>query len=385
MLGFVDNSFPVQYGVPQWMIIALRTLGFALHAAFMGLWYAGIPLAVLMARSQNLSLRQISRRLMLQMPVIVALGVNLGIVPLLFLQAGFGPVVYSATILVGWFWLAIIALLIPAYYGVYLYGWDGIPVDKPIAPWRLAVGIIAGCLFVAIGFLFANGFSFTFRLERWETLWERAQVAGAATGLTVNIDDPVFWPRWLFIFSLALQTTACWMVLDASIFRPSATVEDRRLAARLASRIYLPGFVGALVFGLGYLYHLGQSSGAQISAVVGQLPGVVPGLVAVLIPIAIGSVLLNASGRQAPLSPKTVVMCVGLHIVYLVCVGFLRIWADLFTLQLSNRYEFWGRPVAFQWSPFLLFVVTLIMGIAVVSWMIVQVLRNLMTTTREAN
>ena len=62
-------------------------------------------------------------RLLRQMPVIVAVGVNLGVVPLLFVQLAYHRVFYPATILMAWFWLGIIVLLIPAYYGVYAYAW----------------------------------------------------------------------------------------------------------------------------------------------------------------------------------------------------------------------------------------------------------------------
>ena len=55
------------------------------------------------------------------MPVIVALGINFGVVPLLFVQLAYYKVFYPATILMAWHWLAIIGLLIPAYYGVYAY------------------------------------------------------------------------------------------------------------------------------------------------------------------------------------------------------------------------------------------------------------------------
>ena len=47
------------------------------------------------------------------MPVIVAVGVNLGVVPLLFVQLAYHRVFYPATILMAWFWLGIIVLLIP--------------------------------------------------------------------------------------------------------------------------------------------------------------------------------------------------------------------------------------------------------------------------------
>lgn len=376
MVGFVDSSFPLQLGVPQWMIVALRTLGFALHAAFMGLWYAGIPLAVAMARSPDIRLRQISRRLMLQMPVIVAFGVNLGIVPLLFLQTGFASEVYSATILIGWFWLAIIALLIFAYYGVYLYGWDGIPADRPITGWRLVVGIIAAACFVAIGFLFANGFSFIFRQDRWPELWQRAQVAGAATGLTLNVDDPLFWPRWLFVFALALQTTACWFLLDAAVFRREATLEDQLVAARWARRLYLAGFAGALVFGGWHFANL-----SKIAPIFGDALWSAGAVVALAVGAIMSVMLIRKAGRAEALSGRFAWICVGLHVLYLIVVGFLRIWADL--QGMANADQFWSRPVAMQWSPFFLFVVTLIVGISVVSWMLIQVVRHLGPANEE--
>ena len=85
------------------------------------------------------------------MPVIVALGVNFGIVPLLFVQLAYYKVFYPATILMAWFWLAIIGLLIPAYYGVYVYACG---VRSAARRCRVAAcgRLGAAVLFVAIGF-----------------------------------------------------------------------------------------------------------------------------------------------------------------------------------------------------------------------------------------
>ena len=77
--------------------------------------------ALLLRFRSNEHARRFAARLLRQMPVIVAVGVNLGIVPLLFLQLAYYRFFYPATILMAWFWLAIIGLLIPAYYGVYVY------------------------------------------------------------------------------------------------------------------------------------------------------------------------------------------------------------------------------------------------------------------------
>ena len=69
------------------------------------------------------------------MPVIVAVGINLGIVPLLFIQLAYYKVFYPATILMACFWLAIIVLLIPAYYGVYAYAWALHDGAKKVVGW----------------------------------------------------------------------------------------------------------------------------------------------------------------------------------------------------------------------------------------------------------
>ena len=65
----------------------------------------------------------------------VAATVTLGVAPLLFVQELFGRVFFTSSILMAWFWLAIIALLIPAYYGVYLYAFglrNGGVAMKPV-------------------------------------------------------------------------------------------------------------------------------------------------------------------------------------------------------------------------------------------------------------
>ena len=110
-------------GAPMWFVEFFKVLGFTLHAIPMGLWYAGIPIALGLRLLNNPQGRHFASRLMRQMPLIVAYGVNLGIVPLLFTQLAYPQLFYPATILMAWFWLAIIVMLIPAYYGVYLYAW----------------------------------------------------------------------------------------------------------------------------------------------------------------------------------------------------------------------------------------------------------------------
>ena len=112
------------------------------------------------------------------MPIIIAFGVNLGVVPLLFTQLAYYKFFYPATILMAWFWLAIIGLLIPAYYGVYAYVW-GLKNGENVAGWRQLAGWVAAVFFIVIGFIFANGFSLMDHVASLARAVERSSDAAA--------------------------------------------------------------------------------------------------------------------------------------------------------------------------------------------------------------
>ena len=135
-----------------------KWLGFTLHAVPMNLWYAGLLVALWLHLRRNEHARRFAARLLRQMPIIVAVGVNFGIVPLLFVQLAYSKVFYPATILMAWFWLAIIGLLTLAYYGVYAYAWGLRKGTKNIAGCaQCMAGWCAALLFIAIGFCLPTG------------------------------------------------------------------------------------------------------------------------------------------------------------------------------------------------------------------------------------
>jgi hypothetical protein len=164
---------PVSAGLPApfWFVEFFKWLGFTLHAVPMNLWYAGFIVALWLHLRGSVYGRRFAGRLLRQMPILVALGINFGVVPLLFIQLAYYKAFYPATILMAWFWMAIIGLLIPAYYGVYAYA-SRIGDEESPADWRTAAGWIAAALFLVIGFLFANGLSLMDHVERWHELWK---------------------------------------------------------------------------------------------------------------------------------------------------------------------------------------------------------------------
>ena len=59
------------------------------------------------------------------LPVAIAATVTLGVAPLLFVQVLYGRLFFTSSILMAWFWLAIVPLVILAYYGAYLLAFRG--------------------------------------------------------------------------------------------------------------------------------------------------------------------------------------------------------------------------------------------------------------------
>ena len=56
-----------------------------------------------------------------KIPTTFALAINLGVAPLLFLQVIYGHLFYTSSVLMAVYWIAVIPLLILAYYSAYIH------------------------------------------------------------------------------------------------------------------------------------------------------------------------------------------------------------------------------------------------------------------------
>jgi len=394
----IDPSVSPGIPAPFWFVEFFKVLGFTLHVVPMNLWYAGLPVAMLLWLRGGEHGRRFSARLMRQMPVIVALGVNLGVVPLLFVQVAYYKVFYPATILMAWSWLLIVVLLIPAYYAVYFYAIGlrdeagSTPARKAAVPeplpspargrgvggegcrpknrkllsaGRKAAGWAAAVLFIAIGFLFANGLSLMAHVQRWPELWQAHNMAGAALGTALNVGDPSLWPRWLLMFGLALATTAAWVYFDAAFFARRESEDYRRWAARFAAKLYAPGMILFAAAGSWYVFgtwpaELRQTMTAGAMHVLTMATGMSPGLPFVLLWTRRRRLPTRAAAALIGLAQFGVlgINAISRHLVQKVSLeGFLDVSA---------------QPTAVQWGPMAVFLTTFLLGLGVIAWMLAQ-------------
>jgi hypothetical protein len=354
---------------PLWFVELFKILGFTLHSVPMNLWYAGLLVALGLQLGGSEPARRFAARLLGQMPVIVAVGVNLGIVPLLFVQLAYYKFFYPATILMAWFWLAIIGLLIPAYYGVYIYAGGLARGPGGLSRLRRAAGWGAAVFFIAIGFLFANGMSLVDHVERWPELFGNHSHGGAALGTALNLGDATLWPRWLLMFGLALGTTAVWLLVDAAWFGAREGEPYRRWAAGFAPKLYTVGMTWAAIAGAGYVFltwtpELRATMFSGLLAPLTVLTALAPGVPWALMMVA----------RQRPVSRA------GASLAGLAQLGVLGMNAVsrqvVQNVNLREYLDVLALPTDVQWGPLAMFLIAFVIGLGVVAWMVRQVVRG---------
>jgi len=106
-------------------------------------------------------------------------------------------------VLIGTYWIAVIALLAGIYYSVYL---SARRADRRQA-WAVP-GFAALLLVLTIAFIYSNNMTLMLRPQVWP-----AMSHGASTGFQLNSSDPTLLARWLFFITGALPVAGAALAL----------------------------------------------------------------------------------------------------------------------------------------------------------------------------
>lgn len=358
-----------------WFIDFFKILGFSLHMVPMNLWYAGTIIAMALFAFGGEQARRFSTRFMLQLPIIIALGINFGIVPLLFLQVAYSRAFYPATILMAWAWMAIILMLIPAYYGVYLYSF-GLREGGRLTAVKKAAGWLAAILFIAIGFTFANGLSLTANVDSWGTIWAAHSVDGAATGTALNTGDPSLWPRWLMMFGFAMITTSVWMVIDAVWLGASESESYKAWAISFARKLSVFGAGFASLAGAHYMF---ATWSPEAKETMWSFPLILLTGITAISPWFAPSLLWF--WRSSVLSRSQAAIVGGAQFGMVALNAISRQLVQ--NAEVSKLYRMGGvlegvsdQAVEVQWGSMLLFLVTFVLGAGGIAWIVAQVIKS---------
>ena len=183
------DNIPVAWG---WFEV-LKLVTFVCHLLLMNAVFGGAVFALLRGNSSGAG-PQLAKRL----PTTLALTVNLGVPPLLFVQVLYGQFLYTAAILSAVYWMLLIALVMIAYGLLYVYA--GRLKSASAGPLSALALPVAVCFLLATSFILTNIMSLAIRPEGWTQYFQNPH------GTILNLGDPTLFPRWLHFVFAALAT-----------------------------------------------------------------------------------------------------------------------------------------------------------------------------------
>jgi hypothetical protein len=354
---------PIPLPAPIWLLKLLHIVTLALHFVAVEMLLGGLLLAVLLSlfRSSPASMvtaRALARRL----TVVMTFVINLAVPPLLFAQVLYGRALYTSSVLIGLYWIAIIGLLMLTYWLLYRFT---ARLEAGKSAWW--VGLSAWLLAGSIARLLSTNMTLMLRPEVWRPMY-----SASAMGAYLPTGDPTLTPRWLLMMTGGLFIGGLWLIYLAG--RSTFTAEEKGFLAGLGGKV-------AAAFGIVYL-----AAGLWAASVQPEI--VKTGLRSdplykfagfsgdgwmALVVAAVLVALVAGFGRVTArwMSIAVVHLAVLIEITLVVYRDGVR---DL-TL-LSKGYNVWDRVVVTNWWVVGLFLVLFVGGLGVIGWLVSVVARS---------
>lgn len=184
----IPSADPLPLPAPPWLMWGLLMLTFFIHVIAMNFVLGGSVIALFARSRRGGDALRLSRWIGKVLPTAVAATVTFGVAPLLFLQVLYGRLFFSSAVLMAWYWLAVVPLVILAYYGAYVIAFQKGGLDR----WVMPISIAVAAILAAVAFLYSNNMTLMLRPDRFLPLFLEN-----ARGVQLNTGDPTLIPRYL--------------------------------------------------------------------------------------------------------------------------------------------------------------------------------------------
>jgi hypothetical protein len=349
----------------------LHIVTLALHFVAVEMLLGGLLLAVVFSLfrgspSSIVAARAIARRLTIVMTYVI----NLGVPPLLFAQVLYGRALYTSSILIGIYWIAVIVLLTLAYWLLYQFS---ARLDAGKSAWW--VGLSAWLLAGSIARILSTNMTLMLRPEVWPRLY-----AASAAGRFLPGGDPTLTPRWLLMLSGGLAISGLWMLYLSN--RSTFSADEKKFLCGVGGKI-------ANLFGIVYLLAGYWAFSVQPDSVKAGLAthplyhwfGFAGYLwiLSVVLLIVLGAICGYARINSGLFGWLAIL------IAFLVEAS-LTVYRDAvrdLTL-LGKGYDVWDRVVVTNWGVVGIFLALFVAGLVVIGWLVSVVARAQKTMEVEA-
>ncbi len=239
-------------------------------------------------------------------PTLIALTINFGVPPLLFVQVLYGHFFYTSSVVMAVPWILVIPILILAYYGAYVY-----VKNTGRAPGWSRTGLIASSvLLLYIAFVFVNNSTLSLVPDRWAVYFDDPG------GWNLNIGEPTLFPRFLHFLIAAIAIGA----LGRAIFYRYSKKHEAMRTREVKRNLKIFGWMTMVQVAIGtwfwlsmpkdiWMLFMGKNSYATVLMIIGWLgalgilhigfagrlwQGIVLGLLQVVIMVLIRDVVRQA-------------------------------------------------------------------------------------------
>jgi len=353
------NPDPIPLPAPVWVFKSLHITTLTLHFAAVYLLVGGLILATLWnylgRRSGGTAAAGSASALAHRMPILMTYLINLGIPPLLFAQVLYGQALYTSSVLIGAYWIAVIFLLMAGYYLLYLVNQR----DEAGRSWW-GLSLVSLVLIAYIGRIYTANMTLMIRPEVWLEMY-RAE--GGAAGMHLPTGDPTILPRWLFMMIGSIGFGGLLAAIVGGLSKTPVEVREtlRRWGGTVAA-IFLP-----VQMGIGWWAWQAQP------ALVRERVLESPYRYAVSLWV-VASVLTVAAAVAIVLLPRAVARVWP----FVAGVGGLLSIAGGTTVRdgvrdltlLIKGFDVWSQPVVANWSVVILFLILFVAGLGVIGWMV---------------
>lgn len=353
---------PMPLPAPVWLLRTLLLLTFFLHVLFMNCLLGGTAVALVCTMRQRSSAfsARLAGDLGRLLPSVFAFTITLGVAPLLFLQVMYGQFLYASSILIGVPWLAIIGMVVLAYYGVYFFSMTLDTTKGHEQKGRTtAVLALVVLLLASIAFIYSNNFTLMLTPERWLDLYH-----SHASGWNLNWSEPSLPPRYLHFVLSALAVTGLGLAVMGLRHQEDAY---RQWLIEQGSILFTGTTL--LNFGVGFWFLVTLPSPSRLAFIGGN--GFATALLGIgmLLPLAAVAHLIMAKANKSPKRQIVIGVSCGL-----LTVAVMVVMRDVLrNLVLAPYFNLNQLPVAPQWGIIVLFVILFAAGLATLYYMLRKV------------
>jgi hypothetical protein len=186
----IPDTIPVPWG---WFQVLLL-LTFTIHILLMNVMFGSAFIALISHFRRGVISAPCTESVSRTLPFIIAFTVNFGVAPLLFVQVLYGHFIYTSSILMAVYWLAVVGLVVSAYGLSYLFKYR---CDK-LGLARVPVLMTIVLLFATIALAFVNNLSLMQMPSSWVRYFEEPR------GLLHGLQDPMLLPRYLHFLTASI-------------------------------------------------------------------------------------------------------------------------------------------------------------------------------------